>query len=71
CGEDTLGVAPRENSSMPGLLLQTKPLSQPETGVWLLIFSSLSAGYDSCFLKDKEKDEDNRLYCKVLYFCRF
>lgn len=38
CGEDTLGVAPRQNSSVPGQFLsKSQTLS---IAVWLLVFEN-------------------------------
>jgi hypothetical protein len=39
-GEDTLGVAPRENSSMPGLLFHPKPLPHNLEGVLFFTIES-------------------------------
>ena len=36
CGEDTLGVAPRENSSVPGQYSTQKPLSSIQEGGFLV-----------------------------------
>jgi hypothetical protein len=38
CGDDSLGVAPRENSSMPGLLFNNIASSYILEGLFVVIF---------------------------------